>query len=129
MLWIIAHGIAGHGTPEIHGTQQAQQLRRFRSLIESQYLKHWPVIRYARRLAMSETSLNRLCRRQAGCTAFELIQRRLALEARRRLVYAGSPVSGIAAELGFKDPAYFSRFFRRHGGISPNEYRRRHRGG
>jgi AraC-like DNA-binding protein len=34
-------------------------------------------------------------------------------------------VSGIAAELGFKDPAYFSRFFRRHSGVSPNEFRRR----
>jgi AraC family transcriptional activator of pobA len=129
VLWILAHGIAGQGTPEIHSTEEAQRLHRFRRLIESQYLKHWPVAQYARRLALSETSLNRLCRRQAGCTAFELLQQRLALEARRRLVYAGSSVSGIAAELGFKDPAYFSRFFRRHGGVSPNEYRRRHRGG
>ncbi len=129
VLWILGHGIAGHGTPEIHSTEEAQRLRRFRRLIESQYLKHWPVAQYARRLALSETSLNRLCRRQAGCTAFELIQQRLALEARRRLVYAGSSVSGIAAELGFKDPAYFSRFFRRHGNVSPNEYRRRHLGG
>jgi AraC family transcriptional activator of pobA len=129
VLWILAHGTAGHGTPEIYSTQEAELLRRFRRLIESQYLKHWPVAQYARRLALSETRLNRLCRRQAGCTAFELIQQRLALEARRRLVYAGSSVSGIGAELGFKDPAYFSRFFRRHGGVSPNEYRRRHRGG
>jgi AraC family transcriptional activator of pobA len=129
VLWILAHGTAGHGAPEIHSTQEAQLLRRFRHLIESQYLRHWPVAQYARRLALSETRLNRLCRRQAGCTAFELVQQRLALEARRRLVYAGSSVGGIAAELGFKDPAYFSRFFRRHGGVSPNEYRRRHRGG
>ena len=129
VLWIIAHGTAGHVTPEVHSTTEAQRLRRFRRLIESQYLKHWPVARYARRLAVSETSLNRLCRRQTGCTAFELVQQRLALEARRRLLYAGSAVSGIAAELGFKDPAYFSRFFRRQGGVSPNEYRRRHRGG
>ena len=76
-----------------------------------------------------DSELNRLCRRLTGCTAFELIQQRLVLEARRRLVYAGSSVSAIAAELGFKDPAYFSRFFRRHGGLSPNEFRRRHHGG
>jgi AraC family transcriptional activator of pobA len=64
-----------------------------------------------------------------GTTAFDLIQQRLALEARRRLVFRAHPVQGIAAELGFKDPAYFSRFFRRHCGMSPAEFRRRQAGG
>ncbi len=129
VLWILAHGTQVHGTAEFHGTADAERLRRFRRLIEVQFLEHWPVQRYARDLALSETSLNRFCRRVAGCTAFDLIQHRLALEARRRLVYAGSSVGGIAVELGFKDPAYFSRFFRRHSGVSPNEFRRRHHGG
>ena len=129
VLWILAQGIQAQGTPEHRGTVAVERLRRFRHLIEAQHLKHWPVRRYARHLALSETGLNRLCRRLTGCTAFELIQQRLVLEARRRLVYAGSSVSAIAAELGFKDPAYFSRFFRRHGGLSPNEFRRRHHGG
>jgi AraC family transcriptional regulator, transcriptional activator of pobA len=128
-LWILALGSAGDGTPELHGSRDTVRLRAFRQLIESQYLKHWPVERYARRLALSETSLNRLCARLAGRTAFDMIQQRLVLEARRRLVYAASSVSSIAAELGFKDPAYFSRFFRRHLGIGPLDFRRRHRGG
>ncbi len=129
VLWILAHGTQVREAPKFHATADAERLRRFRRLIEAHYLKHWPVQRYARRLALSETSLNRLCRRVAGCTAFDVIQQRLALEARRRLVYAGSLVNGIAVELGFKDPAYFSRFFRRHSGVSPNEFRRRHHGG
>jgi AraC family transcriptional activator of pobA len=143
VLWMLAHGTAAHVGSEressegstahhlsgFHGGHDAARLRRFRHLIESQYLKHWPVERYAQRLALSESSLNRLCRDLAGTTAFDLIQQRLALEARRRLVYAGSAVSRIARELGFEDPAYFSRFFRRHSGVSPNEFRRRHRDG
>jgi AraC family transcriptional activator of pobA len=128
-LWVLALGTAGTGAPELHGGRNAERLRAFRQLIESQYLKHWPVERYARRLAVSETSLNRLCRQFAGLTAFDMIQQRLVLEARRRLVYAAGSISSIAGELGFKDPAYFSRFFRRHLGIGPNEFRRRHRGG
>jgi AraC family transcriptional activator of pobA len=128
VFWILAVGTAAHGTSELHAGHDAERLRRFRHLIESRYLKHWPVERYARQLALSETSLNRLCRKLAGSTAFDLIQQRLALEARRRLVYAANSVSGIAGELGFKDPAYFSRFFRRHSGLSPNEFRRRHHG-
>ena len=129
VLWVLAHGTGAHHSSEIHDTHEAERLRRFRHLIESHYLKHWPVERYARHLSLSETSLNRLCRRLAGVTAFDFIQQRLALEARRRLVYAANSVSGIAGELGFKDPAYFSRFFRRHSGVSPLEFRRRHLGG
>jgi AraC family transcriptional regulator, transcriptional activator of pobA len=128
VFWILAAGTAAHGTSELHAGHDAERLRRFRHLIESHYLKHWPVERYARQLALSATSLNRLCRKLAGGTAFDLIQQRLALEARRRLVYAANSVSGIAGELGFKDPAYFSRFFRRHSGLGPNEFRRRHHG-
>jgi AraC family transcriptional regulator, transcriptional activator of pobA len=126
VLWVLAHGTAACDAAELHGSRDAERLRRFRHLIEAQYLKHWPVERYARHLGLSETSLNRLCRRLADSTAFDLIQQRLALEARRRLVYSPSSVSGIADELGFKDPAYFSRFFRRYSGISPVEFRRRH---
>ncbi|HWG70460.1 MAG TPA: helix-turn-helix domain-containing protein, partial [Steroidobacteraceae bacterium] len=132
VLWTLAAATAAHGTPHgatpIQGSRDALRLQRFRYLIEAQYLRHWPVRRYARRLALSETNLNRLCRRLAGCTAFEMIQQRLALEARRRLVYGASAVSAVAGELGFRDAAYFSRFFRRHGGVSPVEFRRRHHG-
>jgi len=128
-LWALAQGTTAHGTSELRGGQEAVRLRRFRQLIESQYLNHQPVAHYARQLSVSETTLNRLCRSLAGTTAFDLVQRRLGLEARRRLVYAAGSVNAIARELGFKDPAYFSRFFRRHSGVSPNEFRRRHHGG
>ena len=104
-------------------------LRAFRALIESNFSQHWPVSRYARRLKQSETTLNRLCLRLTAHTAFNLIQQRLALEAQRRLIYSGATVGGIASELGFKDLAYFSRFFRRHHGISPSQFRRRNGGG
>jgi AraC family transcriptional activator of pobA len=100
------------------------RLRRFRTLVEAHYLEHWPVERYAAELSVSESSLNRLCRMLAGSTAFEVIQQRLALEARRRLSYVADGVAVLAAELGFKDPAYFCRFFRKHHGMSPTEFRR-----
>ncbi len=129
VLWVLALGAGLRGPPGLRGDKDAETLRRFRQLIESQYLKKWPVRRYARQLGLSETSLNRLCLRLTGGTAFHLIQQRLALEARRRLLHAPGSVSGIAGELGFKDPAYFSRFFRRHCGSGPAEFRVRHRGG
>jgi AraC family transcriptional regulator, transcriptional activator of pobA len=46
------------------------------------------------------------------------------LEARRRLIYVAAPVARIGADLCFSDPAYFCRFFRRHTGQSPRDYRK-----
>jgi AraC family transcriptional activator of pobA len=128
VLWTVAHGSSA-AKPETHSGPDLERLRQFRALMETHYADHWPVERYARQLGLSETSLNRLCRRLTGSTGFDLIQQRLALEARRRLMYLPSSVHGIASELGFKDSAYFCRFFRRHSGMSPKGFRRRHAGG
>ena len=74
---------------------------------------------------MTESGLNRLCLAATGRPAFDLVQERLMLEARRKLRYIPLPVANIAYELGFADPGYFSRFFRRHAGESPAQWRRR----
>jgi len=52
------------------------------------------------------------------------VHERLAREACRRLTYVAAPISQLAYELGFEDPAYFCRFFKRHTGHSPRDYRR-----
>jgi AraC family transcriptional activator of pobA len=129
VLWMLAARLVSSAPMATMVRHDAERLRRFRAAVEAHFLQHWPVARYARGLAVSESSLNRLCRALAGGTAFDLIQRRLALEARRRLVHVAGPVGGIAAQLGFKDPAYFCRFFRKHNGTSPSAFRRRHGGG
>lgn len=99
----------------------------FRSAVEAHYTDHWSVRRYAQQLHVSESSLNRLCRTVAGTTAFEVVNGRLEIEARRRLTYATVPVHRIAGDLGFSDPSYFARFFKRRTGMSPREFRKRHR--
>jgi AraC family transcriptional regulator, transcriptional activator of pobA len=128
-LCVLAHELIDDRTVESRGAAGADHLRRFRALIEEQYLQHWPTQRFAQELGLSETSLNRLCRRLVGTTAFDLIQQRVALEARRKLMYSTNSVGAVALELGFKDAAYFCRFFRRRSGASPNDFRRRHSGG
>jgi AraC family transcriptional activator of pobA len=96
-------------------------------LMESHYLEHWPVSRYAERLGLSTERLNRMVRAETGQNAQALLHARLAREACRRLVHVAAPVSRLAFELGFEDPAYFCRFFRRHTGFSPRDYRARQR--
>jgi len=100
---------------------------RFRMMIEDHFTQHWPVSRYAHALATSESRLDRICRTLAGHSAFEMVQNRVILEARRRLVHVGAPVTALAYELGFEDPGYFCRFFKRHTGATPTQWRRAQR--
>jgi AraC family transcriptional activator of pobA len=84
------------------------------------------VSRYASLLGLTPERLNRLTRAQAGRSALELLHDRVAREACRRLVYIAAPISKLAFELGFDDPAYFCRFFKRRIGASPSDYREQH---
>jgi AraC family transcriptional activator of pobA len=54
-----------------------------------------------------------------------LIRERIALEARRLLLYSDLTAGQVADRLGFEDPAYFARFFRREVGITPSAFRTR----
>ena len=67
----------------------------------------------------------RLVRAETGLNAQALLHARLGREAARRLVHMAAPVSKLAFELGFEDPAYFCRFFKKQTGLSPRAYRER----
>jgi len=106
-------------------TDQKQDLfRQFRHLVEEHYREHWPAKQYAEALSISTPRLNRLCKAFADKAAMELVQDRLTLEAQRNLIYTSAPIDMIAYDLGFHDPAYFSRFFKRKVGMAPGQFRK-----
>ncbi len=110
---------------EAAASPRSQLFQAFRAAVEEHFAEHWPLSRYAAALHVTASRLNRVCREMAGASAFEVTQARLLLEARRKLVYIAAPVSRIAYELGFDDPAYFSRFFKKRTGLTPAGFRRR----
>ncbi len=95
---------------------------QFRMLLDREYRRRRPVAYYAERLALSETHLNRICRRAFGRSALEVINARVVLEATRELTFTLMSVKEIAFTLGFEDPAYFTRFFTRHVGSTPSRF-------
>ena len=97
--------------------------RRFQDLVDQQYRDHWPVARYADTLAITPGHLSRACRQATGASASGVIEERVIREARRLLAYTNLSVSETAYELGFIDPAYFSRVFLRASGSSPRQSR------
>jgi len=103
---------------------RTSRLLKFRQLVERHYREQRDIGFYARALGLTERSLRRLCQDAEGVPPGRVIDARIALEARRRLLYTHEPVSSIAYDLGFEDPAYFSRYVRRHAGAAPTQLRR-----
>jgi AraC-like DNA-binding protein len=98
-------------------------MREFCLSMERHVRDHLSVTDYARLLGVTPDHLGVVALQAKGRTAGELIRARLLLEAKRLLVDTSLNVSEIAYGLGFKDPAYFSRFFRRLTGVAPGEFR------
>ncbi len=100
-----------------------QRLTRFRQLVELHYRQHRDLDFYAGALGLTRRTLSRLTAARLGCSPMDLIHRRLALEAQRLLRYTNATATQVAAELGFDDPSYFSRFYLRMTGRRPGEER------
>jgi len=105
--------------------EDLQVFQRFNMRVEAHYLEHWALNQYAAVLGVTEARLNDICPRVAGMPSKRLVFDRLMQEAKRLLVFSGGSVNEICYQLGFKDPAYFSRFFARHARMTPGEYRLR----
>ncbi len=104
-------------------SRRARQIERFRTLLDREFRQHKPLRAYADQLGMTPGQLSRLCRETLGMSGLDVINARLLHEAQRELVYTLLPIKQLAGVLGFADDAYFSRFFRKHTGLSPTEFR------
>ena len=122
-LWRLAQ-LAGAGAPKLGRVA----FLRFAALVEARFREGWPVSAYAEALGLSVKRLNRLAKSEAGLTAQACVHRRVLREACERLVHLDAPACEIGAALGFDDPAYFTRFFKRMTGESPRAYRQTRRG-
>lgn len=111
---------------EVPDNSQTKILARFKTLIEQHYQDHLSVAEYAAKLHVSTSTLNRTCRKGLKTGAKSLIIARVISEAKRMLLYTQKPADQVAYSLGFKDPAYFSRYFKKEVGHSPGHYRTAH---
>jgi AraC family transcriptional activator of pobA len=126
LIWILrhaAHAQAGPQDSSAPPTAGGRLFSRFQGLLEGEYARLHTVDAYARALAVTAPHLSRVCRQARGRSASALIRERQMLEARRLLAYTQIRVAEIAYELGYSDPAYFSRVFATHTGLSPRAFR------
>lgn len=119
--------LAGRGYTQAHAQRGPShgllQVRAFSHLLDAHFRTQKSVGYYAARLAVSANHLNALCRRVVNQTASALIQERVITEAQRRLTHSADTVGQIADYLGFEDPSYFTRYFKKHVGQAPEAFR------
>jgi AraC-like DNA-binding protein len=122
MLIVLARQYAAvHHVPPQRPTHRV--VSRFIDLVERDAARRHRIADYAAELAVTPGHLSVLCTQYAGQRAKRLLDSLLASRARRMLLSTDESAARVGASLGFEDPSYFSRFFRRETGQTPKECR------
>jgi AraC family transcriptional regulator, transcriptional activator of pobA len=117
-------------TQYIHeGTSQPvlDIIRQYSLLVENNYKQLHQVQDYANLMHKSPKTLSNLFALHQQPSPLQIIADRIALEARRLLIYTDKSSNEITYELGFEEPAHFSRFFKKTVGQSPSEFKTNHK--
>lgn len=113
--------------PDVHSqtgtTRQADLFQRFVALVHEHCTEQREVAFYADRLCISTRYLSTIIRSVAHSTAKEFIDRSVVLEIKMLLGSTELSVQEIAYRLHFPDQSYLGRFFMKHTGVSPTEFR------
>ncbi|NML21412.1 helix-turn-helix domain-containing protein [Pseudoflavitalea sp. G-6-1-2] len=102
---------------------QQEQLDKFLELLEANITEVKQVSAYAGMMNLSPYQLNSITRQMLGKNSSEVLNDYVILESKRYLLATDSQIKEIAWQLGYEDPSYFVRFFKKHTGYSPADFR------
>jgi AraC family transcriptional activator of pobA len=100
-----------------------ERMEEFMELLETHIISHKQVSQYSAFMKLSVYQLNEITKATMGKTASELINEHIILEAKRYLLVTPNQIKDIADQLGYEDPSYFVRFFKKQTGLSPETFR------
>lgn len=129
LLYIeISRLIEPANTAENSGSRAyTETLKNFEKLIELHFRSIKLASEYADLLSISSRHLNRICKSDYGKTATDVILDRMVLEAKRLMAYKTKNIGEISLELGYDDPAYFSRVFKNRSGETPSLFMKKYK--
>jgi len=100
-----------------------ERLEEFQDLLERNIRSKKQVSQYAAMLNITPYQLNAITKTSLQKTGSELINEQIILEAKRMLIGTGNQVNQVADMLGYDDPSYFIRFFKKQTGYTPEAFR------
>lgn len=102
-------------------------MQGFLNLLARHYAAEHSVAFYARALSVTPDYLSVVSRQTMGMPPKEMIEQKLVLAAKAMLTDTLLPIKSIADRLNYNDTSHLCKMFRRHCGMSPGHYRKKHR--
>ena len=96
---------------------------RFVDLVTRHHLKERGVGFYADKLCITPKYLSKIVKETSGQSAPEWIDQYVILEAKQMLKHSDLCIKEISDELNFANPSFFFKYFKKHTGMTPNQYR------
>lgn len=103
---------------------QMDIIRQYNLLVEKYFREKHQVKDYADLLFKSPKTLSNLFNKYGNKTPLLVIHERILLEAKRLLLYSSKTTEEIAFDLGYKNSGHFSKFFKKHEGLSPSIFKK-----
>ncbi|SHN10634.1 AraC family transcriptional regulator [Mucilaginibacter sp. OK098] len=123
-VFILINRFSAGGVNKGPASYNQTLLKNFQKLIEVHYKNLKLPKDYAGLLYITPNHLNAICKDLLGLQAGELIRNRTMLEAKRMLTNQQLTITEIAFELNFSDNSYFTKFFKKTEGVTPEEFRK-----
>jgi AraC-like DNA-binding protein len=112
-----------HADQPLESKTLALQVQKLEVLIDTHFRTLKQPRDYADLMNVTAKHLNDICKRGLNKTSSELIQERLLLEIKRLLTYSNATIKALADTLGFHDKSYLMRFFKKHTGLTLDQFR------
>ena len=98
-------------------------MQQFIREVQIYYKQERKVLFYAKRLHLSSGYLSTIVKKVSGKTATEWIDNYVILEAKAMLKSRKMNIQQVSNELNFPSQSFFGKYFKRHTGMSPKEYK------
>lgn len=116
-----------HGNLQQKKGRKEAIYRQFKSLLDLHYNDWKQPSQYAMEMLISAAHLNDTVKEITGLSVSQHIQHRNILEAKRQLYFTNKTVSVISFELGYEDPVYFGKLFKKITDLTPLAFRAKFR--